>query len=242
MAGGQLAAPSIRDHRGPPWPSFYGQSSRQGAVLGTASSKLRRGAHWFSQGSVPPSVTSIHFTDNLTGWIASLGTLFRTIDGGANWVIQPGPGIPLYDVYFPDSQTGWVVGFGGTIVKYEAVSTPVAGFTWSVQGASVQLSNTSTDATSFFWDFGDGQTSDAENPQHIYADTGIYLVKLTVSNACGGTATQSSKTVSVTSRAFPALSFFAHLRRLPQSGGRPLLPCGWKAHAKNADGGPVRNH
>ena len=31
----------------------------------------------------------------------------------------------------------------------------------------------------FFWDFGDGQTSEAENPAHVYLRPGLYAVKLT---------------------------------------------------------------
>jgi PKD repeat protein len=42
---------------------------------------------------------------------------------------------------------------------------------------SNQFMNHSTCATSFFWDFGDGNTSTAALPTHQYADTGYYNVK-----------------------------------------------------------------
>jgi len=38
---------------------------------------------------------------------------------------------------------------------------------------------------SIFWDFGDGNTSTAENPTHIYTDTGFYAVLLTVTDSLG---------------------------------------------------------
>lgn len=38
---------------------------------------------------------------------------------------------------------------------------------------------------SYYWDFGDGQTSSLYEPTHIYADSGSYLVVLTVTNSCG---------------------------------------------------------
>jgi PKD repeat protein len=41
--------------------------------------------------------------------------------------------------------------------------------------------------TSWSWTFGDGQSSDLQNPQHTYAFPGNYLVCLTVSSVCGTT-------------------------------------------------------
>ncbi|MCX7954882.1 MAG: PKD domain-containing protein [Bacteroidales bacterium] len=38
--------------------------------------------------------------------------------------------------------------------------------------------NTSQNATSYFWDFGDGQFSTEFSPYHLYSDTGLYTVKL----------------------------------------------------------------
>jgi vibriolysin len=38
---------------------------------------------------------------------------------------------------------------------------------------------------SFLWDFGDGGTSTAQHPSHIYIQEGSYTVSLTVSNSCG---------------------------------------------------------
>ncbi|WP_373044335.1 PKD domain-containing protein [Vulgatibacter sp.] len=40
---------------------------------------------------------------------------------------------------------------------------------------------------SWQWDLGDGTTSDLERPQHVYAATGSYLVRLRVTDADGGT-------------------------------------------------------
>lgn len=40
------------------------------------------------------------------------------------------------------------------------------------------FNNQSTGATSYLWDFGDGNTSTAENPSHTYQDAGTYTVRL----------------------------------------------------------------
>ena len=39
--------------------------------------------------------------------------------------------------------------------------------------------------TGYHWDFGDGNTSSSQNPSNVYANSGNYLVTLTVTNECG---------------------------------------------------------
>ena len=72
-----------------------------------------------------------------------------------------------------------------TTTKYITLTAPVpqnpkAGFTYkTAHPLKVVLTNTSTNATSYVWDFGDGQTSTEENPTHKYSGIGVYRVKLT---------------------------------------------------------------
>ena len=49
---------------------------------------------------------------------------------------------------------------------------------------------------SWNWDFGDGYTSNEQNPVHTYTAAGTYNVKLSVSNADG----TSSKTHIITAQ------------------------------------------
>jgi len=51
------------------------------------------------------------------------------------------------------------------------------------------FSTASPDVVSYSWDFGDGQTSDLQNPEHTYADSGYYNVMLVVTNQFGCTDT-----------------------------------------------------
>ena len=53
----------------------------------------------------------------------------------------------------------------------------------------ISFINTSINATSYYWDFGDGATNTAQNPTHTYSADGLYTVTLTVSNGCGSTST-----------------------------------------------------
>lgn len=43
----------------------------------------------------------------------------------------------------------------------------------------------------YFWDFGDGGTSNLRSPNYLYKDTGTYLVTLIVVNGCGNADTSS---------------------------------------------------
>ena len=49
----------------------------------------------------------------------------------------------------------------------------------------VVFTNQSQNAVSYSWDFGDGQTSEEENPLHTYNEAGQYVVELTVENSIG---------------------------------------------------------
>lgn len=59
-------------------------------------------------------------------------------------------------------------------------------------GETVNFNNLSTGTIiSYEWDFGDGSTSDLENPSHAYSDLGTYLVTLTIENEEGCIHVQS---------------------------------------------------
>lgn len=65
----------------------------------------------------------------------------------------------------------------------------IAGFSFKVDAADykkVVFTNASQNYDSVSWDFGDGNTSTEINPEHIYATTGAYTVKLSVTGE-GGT-------------------------------------------------------
>ena len=58
-----------------------------------------------------------------------------------------------------------------------------AAFTSSADGLTITFVNASLNATDFMWDFGDGNTSEDENPSHTYDLAGSYEVTLTASNS-----------------------------------------------------------
>lgn len=63
---------------------------------------------------------------------------------------------------------------------------PTAKFTYKTEAPlKVVLTNTSTYATSYLWDFGDGKTSTAKSPTHRYESVGSYIVTLVAKNPSG---------------------------------------------------------
>jgi len=67
-------------------------------------------------------------------------------------------------------------------------ANPIASFQFAVSSTNfleVQFTNFSQNATSYNWNFGDGNTSTETNPIHTYAAVGNYTVKLTASNSSG---------------------------------------------------------
>ena len=96
-------------------------------------------------------------------------------------------------------------------------SPPVAGFTASVTSGITPLSVTFNDQstgepTSWHWDFGDGTTSDEQNPTHTYTTTGSstvkYTVYLTATNPVGSNTTSSTDYITLYSN-LPEVSFTA---------------------------------
>ncbi len=66
---------------------------------------------------------------------------------------------------------------------------PAASFSAVTSGLEVNFSNSSKDADSYQWDFGDGSGSSLINPQHSFPDTGVFEVCLIAGNACASDTT-----------------------------------------------------
>lgn len=76
----------------------------------------------------------------------------------------------------------WLWLLSATVVNAQGSSCQ-ASFIWTVDTVSntVTFTNTSTGNWAYsFWNFGDGNSSTQTNPQHVYQNTGIYTVCLTV--------------------------------------------------------------
>lgn len=83
---------------------------------------------------------------------------------------------------------------------------PVANFTYAADGLTVTFTNSSTDATSYLWNFGDGTTSTETSPVHSYSAADDYKVTLTAANDAGD---QSKKEVTISVAGAPKAYFSA---------------------------------
>ncbi len=104
-------------------------------------------------------------------------------------------------------------GFSDTL----SITWPKANFSWNAAGGVISFSNNSSDADSYLWDFGDGNTSTQKEPTHIYANSGQYLVTLIAYGPCGADTIQIP--IGVVSAAAPSESTLAwHLAPNPNTG------------------------
>jgi len=121
-----------------------------------------------------------------------------------------------------------VIGTASTAVTVTAPVVPAFSFTATATCTlpeNVSFTNTTTNALSYVWDFGDGSaTSTDANPLHAYTSDGSYTVKLYATNTCGVDSLIRRQAVVV-------------------SGGAPTAPsvsiCTGQTATLNATGGDV---
>lgn len=85
------------------------------------------------------------------------------------------------------------------------VVEPTARFNFKTeQPLKVILTNTSYDAKSYYWDFGDGQTSTEESPIHKYSGKGVYTIILTAKNGTKTSKSSAAVTIEEPTRCYLA--------------------------------------
>ncbi|MDD1716151.1 MAG: PKD domain-containing protein [Methanolinea sp.] len=108
------------------------------------------------------------------------------------------------------------------ITVHPVPPAPVAGFNGNITSGDAPLTVAFTDESSgspyqWNWSFGDGQSSDARNPVHVYRDPGNFTVSLTVLGP-GGYDTETKPGYIHVLPHPPVADFFAN----PTSGDAPL--------------------
>jgi PKD repeat protein len=117
----------------------------------------------------------------------------------------------LYTVNVTNADACNGVGASAPIfISVNATPTADASFTQTNGSYTVQFLNNSTNATSYTWNFGDGNTSTSANPSHTYATGGDFTVVLTATNGdCSNTFTINLTSVAVSENvAFEDLMVF----------------------------------
>jgi len=171
---------------------------------------------------VTPGPASIHpvadFSINVTSGIAPLNVGFTDNSTGAptSWAWDFGDGNtskdqnPVHTYYLAGNYSVnlTVSNENGTDSKLATITVsekpvpviPVADFSANVTEGyaplSVQFNDSSENATSVNWDFGDGSNSGDRNPVHEFTNPGIYTVNLTATNENGTDSKLATITVS----------------------------------------------
>lgn len=84
------------------------------------------------------------------------------------------------------------------LVHYDnaADEPPVVGFNADVAQKTATFTNLSYEATTYHWDFGDGQISTEANPVHTYTASGVFTVTLTGTKGSGSQSYSKEVTIS----------------------------------------------
>lgn len=94
-----------------------------------------------------------------------------------------------------------IITFQEPIIDFEATGTCDNSEVFFINTTS----NSDNSTTSFHWDFGDGTTSDLENPKHLFASKGDYEVHFSFSNSLGCNYS-ITKTIKINPNPEPHLS------------------------------------
>ena len=113
-----------------------------------------------------------------------------------------------------------------TTTTTTAPLAPVAGFSATPTSGTVPLTVQFTDSSSntpteWVWSFGDGNTSNLENPTNTYVNPGTYTVTLTTINGAGSNASTRNSYITTNSAAVLSATV-ASFNATPASGSVPL--------------------
>ena len=159
--------------------------------------------YWYSIGTTPGGTDIVNFTDN--AWYDS--------------VIVTGLNLAYGTVYYftVKAENGAGLFSGNTSSNGQTVTVPfnepVASYTYSAtavcQGNTINFSNNSTDATSYFWNFpgGNPSSSTLSNPSVQYSVSGTYSAEL-IATGPGGDDTLIQN-LNVTVEISPVAAFSA---------------------------------
>ncbi|MEM6344988.1 MAG: S8 family serine peptidase [Bacteroidota bacterium] len=145
---------------------------------------------------------SVMFEDNSSGDNLSSYSWDFGSDATPSSATGVGPHMVTYQT--AGSKTVKLTVSDGTVsdsVIYALTVTPLpqADFNFSTVGVTGFFSNNSTNGNSYFWDFGDGNSSTEQNPAHNYASNDNYTITLITTNDCGSDTLVREVTMSTVS-------------------------------------------
>ncbi|MEI9957544.1 MAG: PKD domain-containing protein [Ferruginibacter sp.] len=165
---------------------------------------------------INPNVKA-QFTTPTRGCVEYTPVFKNTSLGGTDWIWDFGDNSPVSTDFEPVHTYKQVGSYNVRLIAIDTstcnrVDTsayfiitvyplPTAGFTWApnppLENTATNFTNTSIGATSYIWDFGDGETTNEVNPTHLYNSTGTFHVVLATFNdaGCSDTARHDVETI-----------------------------------------------
>jgi PKD repeat protein len=131
-----------------------------------------------------------------------------TVEGAGTGLFQSNlTGLTQNTVYYvrayATNSAGTAYGSQVQFTTEASGSAPEAAFSATPTSGTAPLTVNFTDQsthnpTSWMWEFGDGNTSSQQNPQHTYQAAGIYTVQLTVANSHGSKSHTKNNYITAT--------------------------------------------
>jgi PKD repeat protein len=141
---------------------------------------------------------NVDFTDNSTGSAASWSWDFG--DAGTSTLQNPSHTYAANGTYNVCLIATSACASDTMCQMVTVCDSSIPAFNITQTTDSVFLTDTSSGTiNSWFWDFGDGDTSIVQNVAHMYTAPGVYSVCLTIVNDCGSSTTCQSVTIVATS-------------------------------------------
>ena len=132
-------------------------------------------------------------------WWSTDGIAWTQTNANVEWGERTGPSVIVYN------DKMWVMGGYHIVTFYNDVWISGNSDTAIQHSASVIRDTLATFSTplssynvaSYQWQFGDGQTATGANPIHTYAESGTYMVTLTIPDEVNGLQTTYTKPITV---------------------------------------------
>lgn len=146
---------------------------------------------------------SVQFTDQSTGGATSWSWSFPGGSPATSNLQNPSVSYSVKGTFNVTLTASNAAG-SNTITKTEYITVldkPICFWDEVADENIVSFIDLSDDAITYFWEFGDGDTSTDPNPVHVYPGDGVYLARLTVTNTCGSDTYSKFLTIVTTPNA-----------------------------------------